>query len=129
MDANGFVSFIAIHLNIIFSLKESTIYMEHEINNLDVLLVSFTLCGNLKFADNGSVVWELDPSKYMIYELTGSQMGISIELHTPPWLSTWTLSIVFVVIVKIEPSVHTLVDLSESFDEDVPTQFKPSPLP
>lgn len=55
VDENGVASLYVIHLDMKFSLIKSSIWMEREIYNYDMFLLSFTLHENLKFVYNGSV--------------------------------------------------------------------------
>ena len=87
--------YLPIHFGIRFSLIENTICLEHEIYNLNMSLLSVTL------RENSKVVWELGPSKFRVYGLPDSQLGVSTDLLSPLRSSTCTLGTP--PIIKLSP--------------------------
>jgi len=122
IDAHGFVSVSDLHLNIRFSLKPSTIWVEREIFDPDTGLVVQTLHENSKLTDNGNVIWELGPGKYRVYGLPDSHKGVSRENLTSLRSSTSSLTTPPLISVKTEPDLDNIIDLSDSSTEDVPMQ-------
>ena len=53
-DANGFAFVPSVHLSIMFSLQNHTIWVECEIYNDATSLLSLTMHENSRVADNGS---------------------------------------------------------------------------
>ena len=74
IDAHGIVVVSSLHLSITFSLKVSTIRVEHEIFHPDTRLLVQTLNDTSKLTENGHVVWELGPTKHRVYGLPDSHI-------------------------------------------------------
>ena len=79
--ADGIVVVLGLQLNIRFSLKVSTIWLERELFHLDTRLFVQTLHETSKLIDNGNVVWEIGARKYKVYGLLDSQMEVSNILY------------------------------------------------
>ena len=120
IDANGFAYVSSLHLSIRFSLQHSTIWVKCKIYDSVTSLLSLTMRENSRLADNGSSVWELCTGKYRVYELEESRTNVSTEICTPPHSSASTLNTLPLVTVKIEPSIHTIINLSDSSYGDEP---------
>jgi hypothetical protein len=125
IDANGFASVSSLHLSIRFSLQDSTIWVEREIYDSASLLLSLTMRENPRVADNGSSIWELCAGKYRVYGLPCPSPHVATTFHTPPHSSASTFNTPPQVKVKIEPGMHTIIDLSDSSDGDIPPVSTP----
>ena len=122
IDALGIVIVSELHLSIRFLLKSSTIWVECEIFNPDTWLIVQTLHETSKLTDNGNKIWELGARKYRIYGLPESQITVLQDIFTSLWSSTFSLSTLPVIIVKTEPDVDNVIDLSDFLTEDEPVQ-------
>ena len=69
-------------------------------------------------ADDGLAQWRLTPGKYRVYGLTISQMAVPKQLQTPRRSSSCIMPIPSQVRVKVEPTEHPIIDLSESSEDD-----------
>ena len=131
LDANGFAFVSSLHLSNMFSLQDSTIWVEREFYDNATSLLSLTMRVNSRVADNGSLVWELCAGKYQVYGLPDFSTHVSTEIRTPPHSSSSTLKSPPVIKVKIEPSIHTVIYLFDSSDGNEPLLstpiLKPSP--
>ena len=58
VDANGFASILSFHLIITFSLQDNTIWIEREIYDIAISLLSFAMRGNPRVAVNESSMWD-----------------------------------------------------------------------
>jgi hypothetical protein len=103
-------------------LKANTIWVEHEIFHPDTGLLIHTLHDTSKLVDNGNVVWEFDAGKYRIYGLPDFQLGVSPEIFTPLRSSISAFTTPPVISVKTELDADNIIDLSDSFNEDIPLQ-------
>ena len=129
VDAIGFAFVFSLHLSIRFSLQDSTIWVERKIYDTAISLLSLTMRENPRFADNGSPLWELGAGKYRVYGFFNSSTNVSTDIHTPPHSSASILNIPPVVKVKLEPSIHTVINLSDSSDGDEPPLSTSIPKP
>ena len=111
VDANGVASVSSLHLRIMFSLQNSTIWVEHKIYGSATSLLSLTMRENSRVADNGSSMWVLNTGKYRLYGLPYSCTNVSTEIRTPLHSSSSILNTPLVVQVKIEPGIHTIIHL------------------
>jgi hypothetical protein len=129
IDANGFASVSSFHLSIRFSLQDSIIWVEREIYDSASLLLSLTMRENPRVADNGSSIWELSAGKYRVYGLPCPSPHVATTFRTPPHSSAFTFNTLPQVKVKIEPGMHTIIDLSDSSDGDIPPISTPINMP
>ena len=127
VDANGFASVSSLHLSIKFLSQNSTIWVKSEIYYTATSLLSLIMRENPRLADNGSPLWELGARKYGVYGPLNSSTNVSTDIRTPPHSSASTLNIPPVVKGKIEPSIHTVINLSDSSDGDEPLLSIPIP--
>jgi hypothetical protein len=111
-----------LHLSIRFSLKTSTIWVEHEIFHPDTGFLVQTFHETSKLTENGHVVWELGAGKYRVYGLPRSQVGVSTKILAPLRSSTADFSTPPVISVKTKPGVDDVIDLSDSSNDDVSLQ-------
>ena len=59
IDANGFARVFSFHLSIRFSLHDGSIWVEREIYDPLISMLSLTMRKNSILTNNGSSVWEL----------------------------------------------------------------------
>jgi hypothetical protein len=111
---------VLVSLSIRFSLLDDSIWVEREIYDPLTSLLSSTMRENPILADSGSSVWELPAGKYRVYGVPQYRPQISTEICTPPFSSASTFTTLPCVRVKIEPGIHTVIHLSDSFDGDDP---------
>ena len=67
IDANRFAHVSSLHLSIRFSLHDGSLWVEREIYDPIISLLSLTMHENSILADNGASVWELGAGKYRVY--------------------------------------------------------------
>lgn len=120
IDTNGFARVSSLHLSIRFSLLDSSVWVEREIYDPLTSLLSSTMRENPILADNDSSVWELSAGKYRVYGVPQSRPQVSTEIRTSPYSSASTFTTPPSVRVKIEPGIHTVINLSDSSDCDEP---------
>ena len=120
VDVNSYASISSFHLNIMFSLQDSIIWVEREIYDSATSLLLLTMRENSRAADNGSSMRELCTRKYRVYGLPDSCTNVSTEIHTPPHSSASTLNTHAMVKVKIGPGIHNVIHISDSSDGDKP---------
>ena len=107
-------------VSIRFSLHDASNWVEREIYDPLTSLLSSTICKNPIVADNESFVWELSTSTYRVYGLPESRPHVSTETRTRPFSSASTFNTPPASRVKIEPSIHTVIHLSDSSDGEDP---------
>ena len=129
IHSNGFASVSSVHLNIRFLLQDSSICVKREIYDIATSLLSMTLHESPRVADNGSSMWKLCAGKYRVYGLPYPFTNVSTKFRTPPHSYAFIFNIPPLVIVKIEPGLHTVFNLSDSFDGDEPSVSTPIPKP
>ena len=120
---NGMATITALYISIRFGLQDISVWVEYEVYDPITLALLHTMSEASKHSNDGTFIWTLKPSKYRIYSLTTSQMSNPTQFVIPRQSSSCTI-IPPTVQVKIERGVQAIIDLSESFEDDV---FLPPP--
>ena len=129
IHSNGFASVSSVHLSMRFSFQGNSICVERKIYDTATSLLSMTLRESPRVAENGSSMWELCAGKYRVYGLPVSSTNVSTEFRTPPYSSVFTFNTPPLVKVKIRPSLHTVIHLSNSLNGDEHPVSTPIPIP
>ena len=129
IHSNGVGSVSSVHLIIRFSLQNSSIWVERKIYDTATSLLSITLRGSLRVADNGSSMWELCAGKYKVYGLPDPSTNVFTEFRTPPHSFPSTFNTPPLVKVKIELGLHTVTHLFYSSNGDEASVSTPIPKP
>ena len=118
VDAQGFATISSLRLSIRFELQDTSVWIKREVHHPITLLVTHTILEVPSTADDGLAQWRLTPGKYRVYGLTISQMAVPTQLQTPRRSSSCTMPTPSRVRVKVEPTEHPIIDLSESTKDD-----------
>lgn len=88
-------------------------------------MLSLAIHEKSSLSSNESSVWEIPAGKYKVYGLSESRPNVSTKIQTPLCLSVSTLNTPPAIHVKIEPGIHTIIHLCNSYDGDEPLDSTP----
>ena len=115
----GFATILFLRLSIRFELQDTSVWIEYEVCNPLTLHVTHTMILEvLSITDDGFAQWRLTPGKYRVYGLIISQMVVPMQFQTPHRSSSCTMPTPFQVRAKVEPAEHSIIELSESSEDD-----------
>ena len=128
---DGLATVTALHISIRFGLQNTSLWVEYEVYDPHTSALSHTVPEVSKHSKDGTIIWTLNLGMCRVYGLTTSQMSNPTQFVIPRQFSTCTITPLPTIRVKIETGVQTVIDLSESCEDDAPHASTPlvSPIP
>ena len=91
VNVDGHATVSSLRLSIRFGLLDTSLWIEQEVYEPLILILSHSLLLPSLLSKDSSIVWRLNPGKYRVYSLSDSQMPVPTELLIPPQPSTSTI--------------------------------------
>ena len=116
-------------LSIKFKLLASSIWIERELLDLIKLQISYTITELLTHSEDGTTLWNLPFGQYRVYGVADSEMPSSTDVLPSSRSFIHTFSTPPVVPIKVELGLDSVINLSDSCDDDrcVLPEVDPSP--
>lgn len=123
VGTDGYAKVTALSLSLRFQFQEESMYLEEEIFDSELGSVTHAII-QLSFRNDAGKMWLLKPGKYRVYGRLDSLLGASTEVLTARESSTSTIHTPVRSLVKLEPGLEIIHELSDdSENEDPPSSI------